>query len=50
MVGSRGYYRAGSFPAELDRIGRVAQHFDKPVILRDAGCQSRTGSPDKSNR
>ncbi|MEC5151366.1 glycoside hydrolase family 113 [Cryobacterium sp. 10C2] len=49
VIGSSGYYPIGAFPAELDRIERVVEKFDKPFIFLEAGCPSRTGSPDKPN-
>ena len=49
VIGSSGYYPIGTFPRELDRIESVVRRFDKPFLFLEAGCPSRTGSPERPN-
>jgi hypothetical protein len=49
VISSSGYYPIGTWPAQLDRIEAVVERFGKPFIFMEAGCPSRTGSPDLPN-
>ena len=48
-ITSSGYYPIGRWDAELDRIERVVKAAGLPFFFMEAGCPSRTGSPEKPN-
>lgn len=49
VISSSGYYPIGEWEAQLDRIEGVVAHSGKPFFFMEAGCPSRTGSPDRPN-
>ena len=49
VITSSGYYPIGSWEAQLDRIETVVTAAGKPFFFMEAGCPSRTGSPDRPN-
>lgn len=49
VIGSSGYYPAGTWEAHLDRIEAVVAREDKPFVFLEAGCPSREGSPARPN-
>lgn len=49
VISSSGYYPIGTWQAHLDRIEAVVTAFDKPFFFMEAGCPSRTGSPELPN-
>jgi hypothetical protein len=49
VVSSSGYYPIASWEAQLDRIGAAVAASGKPFFFMEAGCPSRTGSPDLPN-
>lgn len=49
VITSSGYYPIDRWDAELDRIEKVVEASGKPFFFMEAGCPSRTGSPDKPN-
>lgn len=49
VITSSGYYPIDRWDAELDRIESVVTASGKPFFFMEAGCPSRTGSPDKPN-
>jgi hypothetical protein len=48
-ITSSGYYPIDRWEAELDRIEAVVAASGKPFFFMEAGCPSRTGSPEKPN-
>lgn len=46
---SSGYYPAGSWEKELDRIEKVVEKFQKPFFFAECGCMSVTGSSKAPN-
>lgn len=48
-ISSSGYYPAGDWRKELDRIEKVVKKFDKPFFFAEAGCMSTKGSPAVPN-
>lgn len=48
-ISSSGYYPAGDWEKELDRIEKVVKEFDKPFFFAEAGCMSTQGSPAVPN-
>jgi len=49
VISSSGYYPAGDWENQLDRIEPVVAAFGKPFFFMEAGCPSRVGSPDLPN-
>lgn len=49
VVTSSGYYPIDRLEAELDRVERAVKDTGKPFFFMEAGCPSRTGSPDLPN-
>jgi len=49
VISSSGYYPAGDWERQLDRIEPVVAAAGKPFFFMEAGCPSRTGSPAKPN-
>jgi hypothetical protein len=49
VITSSGYYPIDSWDEQLDRIETVVKASGKPFFFMEAGCPSRTGSPDKPN-
>ncbi|WP_371810555.1 PfkB family carbohydrate kinase [Cellulosimicrobium sp. 72-3] len=49
VIGSSGYYPAGTWERHLDRIEAVVAREDKPFVFLEAGCPSREGSPERPN-
>ncbi|WP_435736586.1 PfkB family carbohydrate kinase [Cellulosimicrobium sp. PMB13] len=49
VIGSSGYYPAGTWQQHLDRIEAVVEREDKPFVFLEAGCPSRVGSPARPN-
>jgi hypothetical protein len=49
VIASSGYYPSGEWETQLDRIEAVVAREDKPFVFLEAGCPSRTGSPDAPN-
>ncbi|MDN3240876.1 glycoside hydrolase family 113 [Glycomyces tritici] len=49
VVSSSGYYPIDGWEAQLDRIEPAVAAAGKPFFFMEAGCPSRTGSPDKPN-
>ena len=49
VISSSGYYPVDSWEEQLDRIERVVEASGKPFFFMEAGCPSRTGSPEKPN-
>ncbi|MFJ4232703.1 PfkB family carbohydrate kinase [Cellulosimicrobium cellulans] len=49
VIGSSGYYPAGTWEHHLDRIEAVVAREDKPFVFLEAGCPSREGSPARPN-
>ncbi|MFG6492176.1 glycoside hydrolase family 113 [Microbacterium sp. P02] len=49
LVSSSGYYPIDTWEQELDRIEAVVAASGKPFFFMEAGCPSRTGSPDLPN-
>jgi hypothetical protein len=49
VMSSSGYYPAGEWPAQLDRIERAVRRADKPFFFMEAGCPSREGSAARPN-
>lgn len=41
---SSGYYPAGTWEEQLDRIGQVVQRFDKPFFFAELGCMAVSGA------
>ncbi len=48
-ITSSGYYPIDRWDAELDRIEKVVEASGTPFFFMEAGCPSRTGSPDRPN-
>lgn len=44
VISSSGYYPINDWPAQLARIKKVVDYFDKPFFFCEAGCPSRHGS------
>ncbi|HEX6956332.1 MAG TPA: 1,4-beta-xylanase [Agromyces sp.] len=49
VITSSGYYPIDRWEAELDRIEAVVAASGTPFFFMEAGCPSRTGSPEKPN-
>lgn len=49
VISSSGYYPGGTWQSHLDRIQEVVERHGKPFCFLEAGCPSRTGSPDRPN-
>lgn len=49
VISSSGYYPAGKWEQELDRIERVVRKYKKPFFFAEAGCMSREGSKNVPN-
>lgn len=49
VISSSGYYPAGTWEMELDRIETVVKRFQKPFFFAEAGCMSRSGSKQVPN-
>ena len=49
VITSSGYCPIDRWDAELDRIERVVEAVGRPFFFMEAGCPSRTGSPDRPN-
>ena len=49
VITSSGYYPAGEWDAQLDRIEQVVAASGTPFFFMEAGCPSREGSPDRPN-
>jgi hypothetical protein len=49
VISSSGYYPIDRWDAELDRIEPSVVAAGKPFFFMEAGCPSRTGSPDRPN-
>jgi len=49
VISSSGYYPAGAWPQQLDRIERVVEAAGKPFFFMEAGCPSRVGSAERPN-
>jgi len=49
VIGSSGYYPAGTWDEHLDRIEAVVAREDKPFVFLEAGCPSRVGSAARPN-
>lgn len=49
LISSSGYYPAGKWEKELDRIEQVVRRFQKPFFFAEAGCMSRAGSGQVPN-
>lgn len=49
VITSSGYYPIDRWDAELDRIEAVVAASGTPFFFMEAGCPSRTGSPEKPN-
>jgi hypothetical protein len=44
VISSSGYYPAGHWEAELDRVEAVVKRFGKPFFFAETGCMSAAGS------
>lgn len=49
VISSSGYYPITKWKQQLDRIEHVVAASAKPFFFMEAGCPSRTGSPDLPN-
>lgn len=49
VISSSGYYPVDRWEAELDRIEAVVAASGKPFVFMEAGCPSRTSSPERPN-
>lgn len=49
VISSSGYYPAGEWEQQLDRIEAVVAREGKPFFFAEAGCPSREGSPARPN-
>lgn len=49
VISSSGYYRAGDWENQLDRIEPVIREHGKPFLFIEAGCPSRDTSPQRPN-
>lgn len=49
VIGSSGYYPAGTWDEHLGRIEAVVAREDKPFVFLEAGCPSRAGSASRPN-
>ena len=49
VISSSGYYPAGEWEAQLDRIAPVVARFGKPFFFMETGCPSRVGSARRPN-
>jgi hypothetical protein len=49
VISSSGYYPIDRWETELDRIEPAVAAAGKPFFFMEAGCPSRTGSPDRPN-
>jgi hypothetical protein len=49
VITSSGYYPIGTWESHLDRIEKVVADHGKPFFFMEAGCPSRTGSPELPN-
>jgi hypothetical protein len=50
VISSSGYYPAGAWDTQLDRIEKVVKTYGKPFFFAEAGCMSAAGSPDIPNK
>lgn len=48
-IGVSGYYPAGDWERELDRIEKVSQKVNRPVFFAEFGCMSTRGSAKRPN-
>jgi hypothetical protein len=49
VISSSGYYPAGQWETQLDRIETVVRREGKPFFFAEAGCSSRAGSAQRPN-
>jgi hypothetical protein len=49
IISSSGYYPAGQWEIQLDRIENALKRWNKPFFFMETGCPSRTGSSLKPN-
>ncbi|MBD7957335.1 1,4-beta-xylanase [Microbacterium sp. Sa4CUA7] len=49
VISSSGYYPIDEWETQLDRIAPVVEAAGKPFLFLEAGCPSRTGSPQRPN-
>lgn len=49
VMSSSGYYPTTTWSENLERIAPVVAHHNRPFIFLEAGCPSRTGSPEHPN-
>ncbi len=49
VISASGYYPAGRWSQELDRIEPVVRAHGKPFLFIEAGCPSRDASPQRPN-
>ncbi|MDR2176904.1 MAG: hypothetical protein LBP20_02550 [Treponema sp.] len=50
VISSSGYYPAGAWETQLDRIEGVVKKYGKPFFFAEAGCMSAAGSPALPNK
>jgi hypothetical protein len=50
VISSSGYYPAGSWERQLDRIEETVKKYGKPFFFAEAGCMSTVGSQNIPNK
>ena len=49
VIASSGYYPAGDWERQLDRIEKVVEKYQKPFFFSELGCMGVTGAPQLPN-